>query len=97
MKYVGPLATQRAPIEDSDQTVSCHKETSQKARKSRTSEMPSEWRFAGGPIVSRDWTLAGLSPELAIRLGSNQHAQLQKLLATYFIFEHSFTESEVLI
>ena len=23
-------------------------------------ETPSEWRFAGGPIVARDWMLAGL-------------------------------------
>ena len=24
-----------------------------------SSETPSEWRFAGGPIVARDWMLAG--------------------------------------
>ena len=25
------------------------------------SEMPSEWRFAGGPSVARDWILAGFT------------------------------------
>ena len=25
------------------------------------SETPSEWRFAGGPIVARDWILAGFT------------------------------------
>ena len=30
------------------------------------SEMPSEWRFAGGPIVARDWMPAGLPTMEAI-------------------------------
>ena len=25
------------------------------------SKTPSEWRFAGGPIVARDWILAGIT------------------------------------
>ena len=40
-------------------------QTSQDARKlghyRSVSETPSEWRFAGGPIVARDWVLAGFT------------------------------------
>ena len=40
-------------------------QTSQDARKighyRSVSETPSEWRFAGGPKVARDWILAGFT------------------------------------
>ena len=42
-------------------------QTSQDARKMSVSETPSEWRFAGEPIVASDWILAGFTLESYIK------------------------------